>query len=65
MQASELKGLGAMGGDGKLVAAATRLQTALAAGAGAPLSRPAIEAAAADLWSYLPADPTPPAKAVA
>jgi DNA-binding response OmpR family regulator len=64
-QASELKRLGAEGGDDRLVAAATKLQKALADASADTLSRPAIEAAAADLWSYLPSDRAPPAKAVA
>jgi DNA-binding response OmpR family regulator len=62
-QASELKGLGAVGGDAKLVAAAAKLQSALAGATETSLSRPALEAATADLWSYLPGEPT--AKAVA
>jgi DNA-binding response OmpR family regulator len=65
-QASELKRLGASEGDAKLVAAADKLDSALSdASADAGLSRPAIEAAAADLWDYLPGEPSPPARAVA
>jgi CheY-like chemotaxis protein len=62
-QASELKGLGGMGRDANLVAAATKLQSALASATEANLSRLALEAATADLWTYLPDEPT--AKAVA
>ncbi|HLK24806.1 MAG TPA: response regulator [Caulobacteraceae bacterium] len=51
VQASELKGLGATGGDAALTAAAVKLQGALAA---ASPSREAVEAAAAGLWAYLP-----------
>jgi len=51
-QASELKGLGAMGGDAVLLAAAAKLQGALIE----PLSRSRLEAAAADLWRYLPSE---------
>jgi DNA-binding response OmpR family regulator len=65
VQAAELKGLGVTEGDATLIAAATKLQTVLAGTPEGSLSRPALEAAAADLWSYLPGEPTSPAKAVA
>lgn len=63
VQASELKGLGATGGDANLVAAATKLQRELAGVTEASLSRAALEAATADLWSYRLGEPA--AKAVA
>jgi DNA-binding response OmpR family regulator len=65
VQAAELKALAAALADAKLAAAAGKLQTALSrASAGqAGLSRPAIEAAAEDLWQFLRADPD--ARAVA
>jgi len=65
VQASELKSLGVTEGDSTLVAAAAKLQNVLNGTPEASLSRPALEAAAADLWSYLPGEPARPAKAVA
>ncbi len=54
-QAAELAGLGAAGGEGRLAAAAGKLQAELAKVSDAnPLSRAALEAAASDLWAYLP-----------
>jgi CheY-like chemotaxis protein len=61
-QAAELEALG----DARLVAAASKLRNALMSeSAEAGLSRSAIEAAAADLWDYLPGEPSPSARAVA
>ncbi|HXQ47337.1 MAG TPA: response regulator, partial [Caulobacteraceae bacterium] len=65
VQAAELKGLGATEGDATLVAAATKLQNVLTGTPEGSLSRPALEAAAADLWSYLPGEPARPTEAVA
>jgi CheY-like chemotaxis protein len=64
VQTSELKALAAAGPDPKLAAAASKLQTVLSgASVEAGLSRPAIEAAAKDLWPF--AAPEPLAQAVA
>jgi two-component system, response regulator PdtaR len=57
VQASELKGLGVASGDARLIAAAGKLQAELAGvSLGVALSRATLEAAAADLWAYLPGE---------
>jgi CheY-like chemotaxis protein len=63
VQTSELKALAAALPNASLATAASKLQTALAAATPESLSRPAIEAAAAALWAFLP--PESQAKAVA
>jgi CheY-like chemotaxis protein len=66
VQTSELKALAAAMADPKLAAAAGKLQSVLAgASIEAGLSRPAIEAGAADLWAFVVPEPMPAARAVA
>jgi CheY-like chemotaxis protein len=63
VQTSELKALAAAMPNAGLAAAASKLQTTLASATPDSLCRPAIEAAAAPLWAFLP--PEPAARAVA
>ncbi len=64
VQASELKALAAATANARLAAAAGKLQAALAgASVEKGLSRPTIEAGAADLWAFRP--PEPQSRAVA
>jgi DNA-binding response OmpR family regulator len=66
VQASELKALAIAMPNAKLGIAASKLQTVLSgASAETGLFRPAIEAAAADLWAFLPAEAPANARAVA